>query len=1021
VTRMAESAVEEAALEWFEALGYATVYGPDIAPGSDGAERGSYADVFLLARLRDAVARLNPNIPFEAQDEAIKKLMRRETPSLVVDNRTFHRRLVDGVEVEYTRDGRIVGDRVRLMDFEHADSNDWLVVNQFTVVDGEYNRRPDVAVFINGIALVVIELKNAADEGATVWTAFNKLQNYKDQIPALFVSNELLVISDGMEARLGALTSDAERFVSWKTVTGEELAPPGVPQLRVAIEGVFDKRRFLDFLNGFVVFEDDGAVLLKKVAAYHQFHAVQKAVQATLRASAAEGDRRVGVVWHTQGSGKSLTMVFYVGRLVLEPAMENPTVVVITDRNDLDGQLYGVFSRCSDILRQAPAQADSRDDLRSLLSVASGGIVFSTIQKFFPDQPGAEHPLLSDRRNIIVIADEAHRSQYDFIDGFARHMRDALPNASFIGFTGTPVELTDANTKAVFGNYIDIYDIQQAVEDEMTVPIFYESRLAKIELSAEQRPHIDPEFEEATEGEEQTRRDKLKTRWAALEVIVGTEKRIGLIASDLVKHFEERQAVLEGKAMVVSMSRRIAVAVYEALVALRPEWGSDDDATGALKVVMTGSSDDPPEWQSHIRTKERRQRLAERFKDPSDPLKMVIVRDMWLTGFDAPPLHTMYIDKPMQGHGLMQAIARVNRVFRDKPGGLVVDYLGLANELRTALATYTGSGGRGQTAVEQAEAVRIMQEKYEVVCAMFHGFDWHPYFTATPGDQLGLMGAAIEHVLAKEDGKERLLKAVSDLSKAFALSVPDDAAMAIRDDVGFFQSVRAALAKRTNGNGKSPADLDRAIRQIVSKALVSDKVVDIFAVAGLDKPDIGVLSDEFLMEVRGLPQRNLAVELLERLLNDTIKKTSKTNVVKARSFSDMLEETLRKYQARSIETAQVIEELIQIAKNIKDAQARGEQLGLTDEEVAFYDALAANESAVEVLGDENLRFLAREVVQSLRANVSVDWTIKESVRAKLRVAVRRLLEKYGYPPDQQKAAIDTVIEQAELLADQWTK
>jgi len=1023
---MAESHVEEAALEWFDALGYATAYGPDISPGGSSVERDSYADVFLLGRLRDAIARLNPHIPYAAQDDAARKLTRRESPLLVIDNRRLHRLLVDGVEVEYTgNDGNIVGDRVRLIDFDDPASNDWLVVNQFTVVEADHTRRPDVVVFVNGIPLGVIELKNVADENATIWSAFNQLQTYKEQIPALFVSNEALVISDGLEARFGSLTSDRERFQPWRTIAGEELAPAATPQLQVVIEGVFEKRRFLDFVRFFVVFEDDGAQVLKKVAAYHQYWAVQAAVEETVRASRPEGDRRIGVVWHTQGSGKSLTMVMYAGRLVVEPAMENPTIVVLTDRNDLDGQLFGVFSMSRDTVRQTPVQAESRDHLRKLLAVASGGVVFTTIQKFFPDGDEKAHPLLSDRRNVVVIADEAHRSQYDFIDGFARHMRDALPNASFIGFTGTPIELTDANTRAVFGDYISVYDIQRAVEDGATVPIYYESRLAKLSLDEKEKPRIDPEFDEVTEGEEEQTKTKLRSKWAALEAVVGADKRLALIAEDLVRHFEERETAIEGKAMVVSMSRRIAVAMYDAIVKVRPEWHSDDDAMGAIKVIMTGSADDPIEFQRHIRSKDARERIAKRFKNPDDPLQMVIVRDMWLTGFDAPPLHTMYVDKPMKGHGLMQAIARVNRVFRDKPGGLVVDYLGLANELRSALNTYTQSGGKGQTAIDQSEAVAVFKEKYEVVVAMFHGFDWTEYVTsATQGPRLACIARGVEFILAKERDEEgtrdRLLKGVTEMSLAFALAVPHEDALAVRDDVDFFQSMRAALAKRSTANGKSPEELDHAVRQIVSKALVSDEVVDIFKVAGLDKPDISILSDEFLAEVRGLPQRNLAVELLQRLINDTIKTRTKRNIVQSRSFSEMLEQTLRKYQNRSIEAAQVIEELIQLAKDIKQAQGRGEELGLNEDEVAFYDALAQNESAVDVLGNDALKVIAVELVKTVRANVTVDWTIKETVRANLRRLVRRTLKKYGYPPDLEEAAVQAVLAQAEQLADIWT-
>ena len=741
--------------------------------------------------------------------------------------------------------------------------------------------------------------------------------------------------------------------------------------------------------------------------------------EAGRRPGGATGDRRIGVVWHTQGSGKSLTMAFYAGAVVREPAMENPTIVVLTDRNDLDDQLFGTFSRCHDLLRQPPAQAESRADLRGKLSVESGGVVFTTIQKFFPEEKGDAYPQLSDRRNIVVIADEAHRSQYDFVDGYARHMRDALPYASFVGFTGTPIELQDANTRAVFGDYISIYDIQRSVEDGATVPIYYESRLAKLALDEDERPSIDPDFEEATEGEEVERKEKLKTRWAQLEAVVGAEKRVKLIAEDIVAHFEQRLEALEGKAMVVCMSRRICIDLYRELVRLRPDWRGDDDSEGVIKVVMTGSASDPLEWQPHIRNKARREALANRFRDPGDPLRVVLVRDMWLTGFDAPSLHTMYVDKPMRGHGLMQAIARVNRVFRDKPGGLVVDYLGLAQDLKQALAAYTESGGTGRTALDQEEAVAVMREKHEVCCAIFHGFDWSKWTTGTPQERLGLLPPAQEHVLAQENGKERCVDAVRALSQAFALAVPHEETTRIRDDVGFFQAVRAQLMKRAPGEARSEEELDLAVRQIISRAVASEGVMDIFAAAGLDKPDISVLSDEFLAEVRGMPHRNLAVELLQKLLRGEVSARRRKNVVQARSFSEMLEQTLRRYQNRAIEAAQVIEELIRLAKDMREANARGEQLGLSEDELAFYDALETNDSAVQVLGDETLRAIAQELVQTVRNNVAIDWTLRENVRAHLRVLVRRILRKHGYPPDKQEKATQTVLEQAEVLSEGW--
>jgi len=1060
-----ESVVESAALAWLAALGYAVLHGPEIAAGEPGAERSDphYRDVVLEGRLRQALVRLNPDLPHAALADAYRKLTRVDAPSLLERNRALHRMLVDGVTVEHRRkDGSIAGAQVQVIDFDAPANNDWLAVNQFTVAEGQHTRRPDVVLFVNGLPLAVIELKNAADANATVWTALQQLQTYQAQIPALFVTNAVLVVSDGVQARVGALGAGKEWFKPWRTITGREDAPPQQPELQVVLEGVFAPRRFLDLLRYFIVFEDSagagggGGRLVKKMAGYHQFHAVNAAVEETLRAAqslAADrmaeapgryeagrrpggepGDRRVGVIWHTQGSGKSLTMAFYAGRVILHPAMENPTIVVITDRNDLDDQLFGTFARCRDLLRQPPVQAADRADLRAKLSVAAGGVVFTTIQKFFPPSladgsKGDRHPVLSERRNIVVIADEAHRSQYDFIDGFARHMRDALPNASFVGFTGTPIEQTDANTRAVFGDYISVYDIQRAVFDGTTVPIYYESRLAKLELKESERPKIDPEFEEVTEGEEVERKEKLKSKWAQLEAVVGAEKRIQLIARDLVEHFENRLAVMEGKAMVVVMSRRIAVELYREIVALRPAWHGEDDEHGALKVVMTGSAADPLDWQPHIRNKPRREALAARFRDAADPFRVVIVRDMWLTGFDCPSLHTMYVDKPMRGHGLMQAIARVNRVFKDKPGGLVVDYLGLADELKQALATYTEAGGAGKTALDQAEAVALMLEKYEVCCGLFgsyttssgvvRGFDWSRWITGTAQDRLSLLPAAQEHILAQEEGKARLLRAVTELSHAFALAAPHEEALRIRDDVGFFQAVRAVLAKSTPGERKSDEELDLAIRQIISRAVVSDEVVDIFAAAGLKKPDISILSDEFLAEIRGMPQRNLAVELLEKLLKGEIRTRGQRNVVQARSFAALLEQAVRRYQNRAIETAQVIEELIQLAREMRAADARGEQLGLSEDELAFYDALETNDSAVKVLGDDTLRAIARELVATVRKNVTIDWTLRENVRAQLRVLVKRILRKYGYPPDRQEKATQTVLEQAEKLSELW--
>ncbi len=1031
-----ESVVEQAVLAWFESQKYTILSGPSIAPGELDTERDSYKDVLLRRRLQDAIAGLNPKLPQEALEDALKKIMRFESPSLIQGNQSFHRMLVEGIDVEYRSDDRIIHDKVQIVDFDNSENNDWVVVNQFTIEDGQHNRRPDIVLFLNGLPLVVIELKNPADENATIWTAFNQLQTYKQQIPLLFKYNEILIVSDGLEARFGSLTANKEWFLPWRTIEGESVAPSSLPQLEVLVKGLFDKDRFLKYLQHFIVFEDEtNGLPIKKLAGYHQFHGVNVAVEETVRASRAAnrisersgtylagtmkggelGDKRVGVVWHTQGSGKSLTMAFYAGRVVQHPAMENPTVLVLTDRNDLDDQLFSTFSRCHEILRQIPAQAKDRTHLRELLKVASGGVVFTTIQKFMPEQKGDVFPLLTDRSNVVVIADEAHRSQYDFVDGFAKHMRDALPNASFVGFTGTPVELSDKNTRAVFGDYISIYDIQRAVQDGATVPIYYEGRLAKLELNEKEKPRLDDNFQEITEGEEEVSKEKLKTKWAALEAVVGSEKRVKLIAQDIVNHIERRWETLDGKAMIVCMSRRICLDIYKELVHLRPDWHNDDDDKGVLKVIMTGSPTDPLDWQSHIRNKPRREALAKRLKNPKDPLKLVIVRDMWLTGFDAPCLHTMYVDKPMRGHGLMQAIARVNRVFRDKPGGLVVDYLGLADFLRKALAVYTESGGKGKTAINQNEAVAAMIEKYEICCDLFHGFDKSMWISGTPSQKLSLLPKAQEYILAQDDGKDRYLKAVTDLSKAFALAVPHEKSIDIRDDVAFFQTVRAALAKSGAPIQNHEEDIEHAIRQLISQAVVSDQVIDIFAAAGLKKPDISVLSDEFLAEVRGLPQRNLAVELLRKLLSSEIKEQSSKNIIQSRLFSEMLEKTIRVYQNRAIEAAQVIEELIELAKDMRKAQQRGVDLGLSDEEIAFYDALEVNDSAVKVLGDNTLKIIAHELVETIKANASIDWAIKESVKAKMRVMVKRILKKHGYPPDMQEKAIRTVLEQAELL------
>lgn len=1043
MTAFTESVVEEAALAWLESAGWSILNGADIGPGESAAERDDYAQVVLAGRLRDALAAQNPQLPADALEEAFRKLTRPENADAMARNRALHRLIVDGVTVEFRdRDREIRGAQARVIDFDIPANNDWLAVNQFSVTESKHTRRPDVVLFINGLPLGVIELKNAAAENATIWSAWQQLQTYQAEIPALMATNALLVVSDGVEARVGALAAGREWFKPWRTIAGEQLADVRLPELQVVIEGLCTPRRFLDLVRDFIVFEDDGSGrILKKIGGYHQFHAVQAAVGETLRAAeftrtnqvadgpghyvssrksgGQPGDRRVGVVWHTQGSGKSLTMAFYAGRIIREPAMCNPTLVILTDRNDLDDQLFATFSRCRDLLRQPPVQADSRAHLRELLTVAAGGVVFTTVHKFFPEEKGDRHPTLSERNNIVVIADEAHRSQYDFIDGYARHMRDALPYASFVGFTGTPIEIKDANTRAVFGDYISVYDIQRAVQDGATVPIYYESRLAKLALNEAERPHIDAGFEEATEGEEVDRKEKLKTKWAQLEAIVGSEKRLTLIANDIVEHYEKRLEAMDGKAMIVGMSRRICVELYREITKLRPAWRAESDEAGDLKVIMTGSATDPADWQQHIRNKPRREALANRFRNAKDPFKLVIVRDMWLTGFDAPSLSTMYVDKPMRGHGLMQAIARVNRVFKDKPGGLVVDYLGLAQELKAALATYTESGGTGRTALNQEEAVAVMLEKHELCTAFLHGFDWSKWTTGTPTERLGLLPAAQEHILAQQDGKDRYLGSVRELSQAFALAVPHDSALRIRDDVAFFQALQAVLAKRAPNDARPEEDIDHAVRQIISRAVTPEGVVDIFAAAGLTKPDISILSEEFLAEVRGMPQRNLAVELLQKLLKGELRTRSRKNLVEARSFADLLEQTVRRYQNRAIEAATVIEELIQLARDMRESNARGDALGLSDDEIAFYDALETNNSAVKVLGEPALRAIAQELVKTIRANVSIDWTLRENVRAQLRVLVKRILRRYGYPPDKQEQATQLVLEQAELLSEGW--
>lgn len=1019
--KFVESHVEEAALEWLSDIGYSIESGPDISPDGKAPER-KYEQVILTDRLRVALARINPDMPRQTIEDAIRKLTVVQSPSLFVNNHQFHKMLTDGIPIEVSKQGEIRHEQVWAIDFKNLDNNEWVAINQLTIIENQKERRPDIIIYVNGLPIAVVELKNAADEKATTLKAFHQLQTYKNDMPSLFVTNEILIASDGTTARMGSLTADWERFMPWRTIEGEKEADKNMPELEAMIKGVFEKERFCDFIRNFIAFNVDGPETVKKIAGYHQFHAVNVAVDTTVKASSAKGDRRVGVVWHTQGSGKSLTMAFYSGKIIQHKDMENPTIVVLTDRNDLDNQLFEEFSKSHEVLRQKPEQAESRKELQDLLRVASGGVIFTTIQKFLPEK-GEKYPLLSDRRNIIVIADEAHRSQYDFIDGFARHMRDALPNASFIAFTGTPIEKADKSTPAVFGNYISIYDIQKAVNDGFTVPIYYEARMAKLELKEKERPKIDKDFEELTEQEEEKVRQRLKTKWGRLEAVVGTDKRVSQIAKDIVEHFEQRTAALEGKCMIVCMSRRICVDLYKAIVKLRPEWHDGSDEKGEIKVIMTGSASDPQSFQPHIRNKKKREAIKKRLKDPNDKLKLVIVRDMWLTGFDAPPLHTMYIDKPMRGHGLMQAIARVNRVFKDKPGGLIVDYIGIGYFLKEALANYT-KDDRKETGIPQEEAVEIMEEKYEICKEMFHKFDYSKFFTGKSSERIAVLPAAMNHILSLEDGKNRFLKGIMELSKAFALSVPHEKAINIRDEVGFFQAVRAQIMKFTppeDGKQKDPEQLDSAIRQIVSQAIGSKGVVDIFDAAGLSKPEVSpLMSDEFLNGLKNMKQRNLALELLKKLINDELKLRMKKNLVQSKQFSTMLEKSIIKYQNRTIEAAQVINELIGLAKDIREASKRGEKLNLSEDELAFYDALEVNDSAVKVLGDETLRQIALELVDAIKQNVTIDWTVKESVRARLRSAVRRILRIHGYPPDKQEKATQTVLEQAELLAKDWS-
>ena len=1045
MTFLPESAVEQTLLDQLTKLKYKVETEDNIGPDGKFPERESHSEVILIKRLLDAAKRINAKIPKQAIEEAVKKLTQNELPQLIAENRRIHKLLIEGVDIEFEGKEGIVSGKVNLIDFENIENNDWLVVNQYVVINGERNRRPDVVVFVNGLPIAVIELKAPGSDSGTMIGAFNQLQTYKNQIPALFKTNSLLVISDGLTARMGSLTSDFERFVPWRTVDGKEIAKKGLPELSTLIDGVFEKRRLLDFIKDFIVFSDTGEELVKIIAGYHQFFAVKHALNSTIKATSTAGDKRAGVIWHTQGSGKSLLMAFYAGLLIKSAEMKNPTIVLLTDRNDLDDQLFNTFSACKDLLRQTPQQAVDREDLKKILNKASGGVIFTTIQKFSPEGASSIYPVLTDRRNVVVIVDEAHRSQYGFkakVDkktgeigyGFAKYLRDALPNASFIGFTGTPIEKSDVNTPAVFGNYVDVYDISRAVDDGATVPIYYESRLARIELDNDSKSLINKEIEELTEDESEEEQERFKKKWATIEGIVGSDKRIKLIAEDLVNHFEARLVALPGKAMIVCMSRRICIKLHDAIVKIKPDWYSKENKLGSIKIVMTGAASDPPQWQEHIRNKKIRDDLAKRARNFKDELKIVIVCDMWLTGFDAPSMHTMYIDKPMRGHGLMQAIARVNRVFKDKPGGLIVDYIGVAQNLKSALQEYSVND-RDKTGIDESKAIEVMLEKYQVVKDMYYGFDYSTALKGTAQQRMVMMAGAIEWVLnfqhkqaslekdkeAKKIAHRRYQDAVLALSKAFSLASASDEAKKIREEVGFFQAIRAALVKTSTGAAVTKYDRDLAMEQIISRAVVSTEIIDILAATGINSPDISILSDQFLGEIQKIKQKNLAIETLKKLLNDSIRSRSKANIVETKSFSKRLEDAVARYHANAITTAEVLQELINLAKDIRASKARGEESGLTDEEIAFYDALAENNSAVEILGDDKLKLIAHELLISLKSNISVDWAHRESARARLRILVKKILRKYGYPPDLQDSAVQTVLQQAEALSNNWVE
>ena len=1064
MTKLLESDIEQMLIDQLKAKGYQYLYGPDIAPDSETPMRASFDEVVLRDKLEAAVRKLNPSLPYSVQDEAVKTVLRISSPDVLANNEEFHRLLTEGVPVSVHKDGVERGARVWLIDFNDPWNNEFTVVNQFTIIENGHNRRPDVLLFVNGLPLVIFELKNAADENATIQSAFRQIETSTQQVPSLFAYDALVVISDGLEARAGSLSAGFSRFAAWKSDDGENLASHLVSELEVLVNGMMRKDTLLDLVQSFTVFEKQkqedlktGLTTIKtvkKIAAYHQYYAVNKAVDSTLRASGLNkgiaespanfgfktvqeqqpGDHRAGVVWHTQGSGKSLTMVFYTGKIVQR--LNNPTVVVITDRNDLDDQLFDTFTGAKQLLRQTPVQAENREHLKKLLSVQSGGVIFTTIQKFQPES-GNVYDTLTDRSNVIVIADEAHRTQYGFkgrtVDvkneadevigseikyGFAKYLRDALPNATYLGFTGTPIEATDKNTPAVFGNYIDVYDIAQAVEDGATVRIYYESRLAKVELSDEGRQLVE-ELDKELQTEDMNDVQKVKAKWTQLEALIGSPNRLKNIAKDIVTHFEERQKVFEGKAMVVAMSRRIAAELYDEIIKLRPEWHSDDLTKGAIKVVMTSSASDGANISRHHTTKEQRRALAERMKDPDDELKLVIVRDMWLTGFDVPCLHTLYIDKPMQGHNLMQAIARVNRVYKDKPGGLVVDYLGIASDLKKALSFYSDSGGKGDPTQQQEQAVALMQEKLEVVQQMFFGFDYKQYFTADTSSKLSWILKAEDFILGLDDGKKRFVNEVTAFGKAFAIAVPNEAAMDVKDEVAFFQAVKARLCKfDQTGSGMSDEEVETTIRQVIDKALVSEKVIDLFDAAGIKKPDISILSEEFLMELKGMEHKNIALEVLRKLLEGEIKARSKFNVVEGRTLIEMLDSSITRYHNKVLTAAEVIDELIQLSKTILEKDKDAENMGLTTYEYAFYSAVADNESARDLMGKDKLRELAVVLTETIRKNTTIDWTIKENVRTKTKVAVKRQLRKFVYPPDMQLLATETVLKQAEMMAEE---